>query len=201
MQTLENGIEVPTNSDPYNLTEDLADAFAAANVVVTVANKTARDALTKWVGRPVYRADSLILETWDGTRWKSGPLGFLGEQTNAGATATGTSQNALVVKTVNLEADRRIEIKALVTARPDTAALYGEYQIYAGGVALRTFIKRYSGVELGESFEFTADHGSGTGGATEFSLQCRVVAPAGTTGLVKSDAFGVKLQIRDQGTI
>lgn len=197
--------KAPAGNTGWQLTPDIRAGLESMNVVVPVANKAERDGITpplgKYVGMVVSRADlNGLLEVWDGTRWESGPIGFLGEQSNAGATSTGTAQNALVTKTVNLEADRRIEIRATVTARPDTAALYGEYQIYAGGIALRTFVKRFNSVELGESLEFNADHGSGPGGATEFSLQCRVVDPPATTGLIKSAAFGVKIQIRDAGS-
>lgn len=66
MQTLPNGIDVPTNSDPYNLTGDLAAAFGDANVVIPVATKAARDALTKRDGLVVTRLDvGGVIEIWD----------------------------------------------------------------------------------------------------------------------------------------
>jgi hypothetical protein len=66
MQTLQNGIDVPTNSDPYNLTGDLAAAFGDANVVVPVASKAVRDALTKKDGLVVARMDlGGVIEIWD----------------------------------------------------------------------------------------------------------------------------------------
>ena len=74
MQTLPNGVDVPTNSDPYNLTDDLAGAFMDANTVVPVASATVRD--TYRDARPglvsiVVRTDitGLPLEIWDGTTW------------------------------------------------------------------------------------------------------------------------------------
>ena len=69
MQTLQNGIEVFTNSDEYDLATDVADAFGDANVVIVVANATARDALTKHAGMPVYRLDVARMEIWNGSRW------------------------------------------------------------------------------------------------------------------------------------
>lgn len=75
MQTLANGVDVPTNSDPYNLTDDLAAAFMDANTVVPVADAAARDAYRD--SRPgkvsiVVRTDitGLPLEIWDGTTWQ-----------------------------------------------------------------------------------------------------------------------------------
>lgn len=72
MQTLPNGVDVPTNSDPYNLTDDLAGAFLDANTVVPVASEAARD--TYRDSRPgkvsiVCRTDltGLPLEIWDGS--------------------------------------------------------------------------------------------------------------------------------------
>ena len=74
MQTLPNGVEVPTNSDAYNLTDDLAASFMDANLVVPVASAAARD--TYKAARPglvsiVCRTDlaGLPLEIWDGTTW------------------------------------------------------------------------------------------------------------------------------------
>ena len=69
MQTLQNGIEVPTNSDEYALTQHLANMGAKANVVVVVANAAARDALTKTTGLVVYRLDVAKMEAWNGSRW------------------------------------------------------------------------------------------------------------------------------------
>ena len=72
MQTLPNGVDTPTNSDPYNLTDDLAAAFMSASTVVPVASPTARDAYRD--SRPgkvsiVCRTDltGLPLEIWDGS--------------------------------------------------------------------------------------------------------------------------------------
>ena len=69
MQTLQNGIEVPTNSDEYDLTADLAGMGNTANVIVRVASAAARDALTKTAGLTVYRTDTGRLEVWNGARW------------------------------------------------------------------------------------------------------------------------------------
>lgn len=72
MQTLQNGIEVPTNSDTYKLTEHLANMGTKANVVIPVANKDARDALAgPYAGMTVSRTDlpGAPLEVHDGTAW------------------------------------------------------------------------------------------------------------------------------------
>lgn len=72
MQTLQNGIQVPTNSDPYKLTEDLAKMGATSNVVIPVQTKDVRDALAdKFGGMTVSRLDlpNAPLETYDGTDW------------------------------------------------------------------------------------------------------------------------------------
>lgn len=73
MQTLQNGIEAPTNSDPYNLTDDLANFGKTANVIIPVSNQAQRDALTdKFVGMTVRRLDFRgVLEWWDGSGWVS----------------------------------------------------------------------------------------------------------------------------------
>ena len=73
MQILQNGIEVPTNSDPYNLTDDLANMGKGANVIIAVSNQAQRDALTdKFVGMTVRRLDFRgVLEWWDGSGWVS----------------------------------------------------------------------------------------------------------------------------------
>lgn len=66
MQTLQNGIPVPTNSDDYLPTEQLADAFNAADVVIRVPSMAARDALTKRDGMAVARMDlGGIIEVYD----------------------------------------------------------------------------------------------------------------------------------------
>ena len=69
MQTLQNKIVVPTNSDEYNLTADLASMGNSANVRIVVANAAARDALVKTVGMSVYRLDTARQEDWNGSRW------------------------------------------------------------------------------------------------------------------------------------
>lgn len=72
MQTLDNGIEVPTNSDPYNLTADLANMGDSANVIIPVPSKTARDNLPdKYAGMTVSRTDvpGSPLEIYNGTAW------------------------------------------------------------------------------------------------------------------------------------
>lgn len=66
MQQLPNGITVPTNSDTYDLTGDLAKSFGQANVVIPVASLAARDALVKRAGMVVTRLDlGGLIEIWD----------------------------------------------------------------------------------------------------------------------------------------
>lgn len=67
MQTLDNGIVVPTNSDEYNLTEDMAEAFQDVPGATLVDSQTQRDALEKWNGRSVRRRDlpGQPIDTWD----------------------------------------------------------------------------------------------------------------------------------------
>ena len=76
MQTLENGVTVFTNGDPYNLAEDVATAFKSANVTVNVASQAARDALTKYDGLAVRRKDvtGRPTEVWDGSAWTRSPI-------------------------------------------------------------------------------------------------------------------------------
>lgn len=68
MQTLQNGIEVPTNGDDYNLTDDYAESFKDANVNIPVPSQTAEDALVKFVGMTIIRTDQAGMPhyTWDG---------------------------------------------------------------------------------------------------------------------------------------
>jgi len=79
MQTLQNGIEVPTNSDTYKLTEHLANMGDKSNVVIPVASKDVRDALLdKYPGMTVARTDlpRCPLETYDGTNWSPSDVGW-----------------------------------------------------------------------------------------------------------------------------
>lgn len=79
MQTLQNGIEVPTNSDLYKLTEDLAKLGDTSNVVIRVVSQAARDALEDpYAGMTVARLDlpGCPLETHDGTKWPVSNTGW-----------------------------------------------------------------------------------------------------------------------------
>lgn len=68
-----NGIKVPTNSDAYNLTADLAIMADSINTPVAVANQAARDGLPKYPGLTVSRLDlpGAPSETWDGNKWST----------------------------------------------------------------------------------------------------------------------------------
>lgn len=71
-QTRANGITVPVNADAYNLAGDLATMADTANVITVVANSSARDALTKWEGRQVWRIDTAQIESVVGGVWRDG---------------------------------------------------------------------------------------------------------------------------------
>lgn len=71
MQTLYNGVEVFTNSDDYDLANDVAAAFRSANIVIP-ASFDVREALpNKYAGMTVARTDlpRCPLETYDGAKW------------------------------------------------------------------------------------------------------------------------------------
>jgi len=204
-----NKITVAVGSDGWNPVAHMKGLADTADVVINVASLAEANGLAALAPGGVLPVPTHIcrtdivgapIMTWNGTKWVGAGFGHLVTATNAGATATGTSENSLVSTTVSLEPNRRILITAKVTARPDTAELYATYKIkVAGSVELSSFIKRFAEVELGESLEFTAEHGSGAGGSTTFHLGCVVVDPPGTPGLVKSSAFAISLRVRDIG--
>lgn len=77
-QTLYNGAVVPTNSDGYDLTADLAEMCMSLNIPIPVSNQAQRDGLaalaggTLQAGTMVLRKDqSMFVEKWDGTSWKT----------------------------------------------------------------------------------------------------------------------------------
>lgn len=77
-QTLYNGADVPTNSDAYNLTDDLAKLCLSLNIPIPVSNQAQRDGLaalaggTLKIGTMVLRKDqSMFVEKWDGSSWKT----------------------------------------------------------------------------------------------------------------------------------
>lgn len=75
-QTLQNGVVVPINADAYNLTADLATMGSKSNVIITVANQAARDALTAYAGMCVCRLDlpTAPIERFDGTIWQGAAM-------------------------------------------------------------------------------------------------------------------------------
>lgn len=73
-QTLKNKVVVPTNSDAYNLTADLATAFLGANVVIPIGSNAERTTLQTagvMTGQCIIRTDlpGQPIETWNGTKW------------------------------------------------------------------------------------------------------------------------------------
>lgn len=205
-----NKITVPVGSDAWNPVAHMKGIADTAKVVINVSSLAEANGLAALAPGGVLPVPTHIcrtdivgapIMTWNGTKWVGPGFGHLSTATNAGATATGTAENSLVTTTVNLEPNRRILITAKVLARPDIAGLFASYKIkVAGTVELEPYVKRFAEVELSESFEFSAEHGSGAGGSTTFHLGCVVVHPAVTTGLVKSGAFSIKLRTRDIGS-
>lgn len=68
-QTLDNGVIVPVNGDAYNLCPDLQTMGNAVKGITPVTNQAARDALTTFAGRTVWRIDTKQYEVYDGTSW------------------------------------------------------------------------------------------------------------------------------------
>lgn len=86
MQTLFNGIEVPTNSDPYNPTDDLARMGATAGVIIDVSSQTQRDQLAAQAPGGVLPVPTFVarmdiagtpIQTWNGSSWSGGDTGWL----------------------------------------------------------------------------------------------------------------------------
>lgn len=71
-QIRDNGVQVPVNSDAYNLTADLAVMADDANVTTVVSGQTARNALTVFEGRQVWRTDTGETEAYTGGAWRDG---------------------------------------------------------------------------------------------------------------------------------
>ena len=71
MQTLPNNVVVPTNSDPYNLTADLAVMGNTTNVIIPVFSQIERDAIPNLTfGTTVRRMDKAgRTEYWTGSQW------------------------------------------------------------------------------------------------------------------------------------
>lgn len=101
-QTRDNGATVPTNSDPYNLTDDLAGMADSLSVITPVANAAARDLLIKFVGRTVRRLDvSGSLEWWDGTQWIPNLISTIWTNSSNAVTTAGGGPGALTLDVVN----------------------------------------------------------------------------------------------------
>lgn len=100
MQTLQNGIEVFTNSDDYALADDAAHMGETSNVVIIVADAAARDALTEHQGMVVYRLDASRLEAWNGARWALTATTRLGHSFTTPVAPAGTSYATVASVTV-----------------------------------------------------------------------------------------------------
>jgi hypothetical protein len=142
MQTLENGIEVPTNSDDYALTQHLAGMGDTSNVVTLVADVTARNALVTFEGRVVYRLDISRLEAWNGARWAvvatteldhdyTTPLAIAGTTYATVATVTCDSLGGKlklsysgVVENANSGANRTADVQWLIDTVPFGGVTY-----------------------------------------------------------------------------
>ncbi len=77
-QTRPNGVIVPINSDGYNLAPDLATMGDSSNLVVICPSLAARDALTLYPGRTVWRQDLNVIQVYNGAIWSSVALGDTG---------------------------------------------------------------------------------------------------------------------------
>ena len=69
-QTRPNGAKVPTNSDEYQLTQDLAAMADSLNVIIKVSSKAERDALPAADGWTVFRLDLGVQEARHGDVWR-----------------------------------------------------------------------------------------------------------------------------------
>lgn len=108
-QIRDNGITVPVNSDDYNLTSDLAAMADSANVTTVVSGQTARNALTKWEGRPAWRVDKSQTEFVVGGAWRDGTRDY------APLSPTGWSASGTI--TVTPEGPKKKVIADLVLTR------------------------------------------------------------------------------------
>lgn len=108
-QTRDNGIQVPINSDAYSLTADLAKMADTSDVVTVVAGQTARNALTKFEGRLVWRTDKSQIEAVVGGAWRDGTRDY-SPLSPTGWSAAGTI-------TVTPEGPKRKVIADLVITR------------------------------------------------------------------------------------
>jgi len=108
-QTRDNGIVVPVNSDEYNLTTDLATMADTSGVVTVVSNATARNALTKFEGRQVWRIDTAQIESVVGGVWRDGTRDY------APLSPTGWSASGTI--TVTPEGTKKRVVADLVITR------------------------------------------------------------------------------------
>ena len=108
-QTRDNGIVVPVNSGPYTLTADLATMADTANVVTVVAGSSARNALTKFEGRQVWRIDTAQIESVVGGAWRDGTRDY------SPLSPTGWSSSGTI--TVTPEATKKRIVADLVITR------------------------------------------------------------------------------------
>lgn len=136
MQTLDNGIEVFTNSDDYALAEHAAKMARTSNVVTIVADKAARDALTKYQGRPCYRLDKSRMEIWNGARWAVTSITELGHAYTTPSSIAGVAYATVatvvceslggdlklsyagVVENANSGANRTADVQWLIDGEP-----------------------------------------------------------------------------------
>lgn len=114
-QTRPNGAVVPTNPDNFqSWTNDLATLADSLNVVVKVANQSARDALTKTWGLVVSRQDlGGTLEVCDGTSWFLVGGGLVAETDYTTVSGGATSLQVIAnIASVTFKANRWYEVFA-----------------------------------------------------------------------------------------
>lgn len=127
-----NKIQVPTNPDNFaNFTADLATMADTANVVIRVASKAERDALTKANGLMVARTDlaGCPIQRCDGTNWTGAAACVLTANTSQ-SFADGTS-TAVNFATAVVDTDSMSNLGSFPTRVTITAP--GRYQISGGG--------------------------------------------------------------------
>jgi len=159
MQTLQNGITVFTNGDPYNLADDVAEAFKDANVAIPVPSQAAEDALVKFSGMVIVRTDQTghPMYVWDGDEFlRKDPKTWRFERTIATDSNPGDIAGTTSLKT------------GTITAAP--AGLYridGRICLYAGSGVYRGYVY----VKAGSTVEEARNDRTGDGNPHSMSVE------------------------------
>lgn len=131
MQTLDNGIIVPTNSDDYDLTWDMANIGKSSNVVTVLPNATAMQAIERHEGRVAFRSDTGQLVVCTSGVWKyvspsagGTPYAMAAGVWSPGSIAAGAS--ATSTPAISFPANR-FTVAPLITVTPNTSRLTASY--------------------------------------------------------------------------